>query len=68
LFRAAILARIMSAGYTQSVDPSGSVTQWLHSSASVSTTQSPRSPNTCKAVDLPVPDIPVIKTFVTWPG
>jgi hypothetical protein len=53
--------------HTQSVDPSDSVTQWLHSSVSVSTTQCPRSPSTCRAVDLPVPDMPVI-SLVTWSG
>jgi hypothetical protein len=51
--------------HTQSDDPSGSVTQWLHRSISVSTVGCPREPRTCRAVDLPVPDMPVLKTIGT---
>lgn len=52
-----------SSRHIQSGEPSSDVTQWLHSSVSVSTTRCPRWPSICKAVDFPVPDIPVTKTL-----
>src|ERR1700728_1751350 len=52
-----------SSRHIQSGEPSGELTQWLHSSVSVSTMWCPRWPSICTAVDLPVPDIPVTRTL-----
>ncbi|PRX59893.1 hypothetical protein B0I32_11832 [Nonomuraea fuscirosea] len=49
--------------HTQSAVPSGRVSQRLHRSVSVSTARCPLVASISDAVDLPVPDIPVIRIF-----